>query len=161
MKKNILKNKGFMMVEIVIATSIIAILIISMMSVVQRGISIFRQSLHTIQASYLLEEGAEAVRILRDNEWSNISSLSVQEDQNYYPTYLNNTWTLSTTPNQIGDFTRTVTVSSVNRDPSTGDISSGGALDDGTKLIDVTVSWTEGGENKSKTLSFYISNIFL
>jgi type II secretory pathway pseudopilin PulG len=76
MKKNIFKNKGFMMVEIVIATSIIAILIISMMSVVQRGISISRQSLHTIQAAYLLEEGAEAVRILRDNAWTNISELS-------------------------------------------------------------------------------------
>lgn len=148
------------MIEIVVATSIITILVISMMSVVQRGIVVSRQTLHTIQSAYLLEEGAEAVRIIRDNGWVNISSLSTQPNTNYYLVFNNSTWTLSTTPNQIGNFTRTINVSSVNRDVATGDISSNGNLDSGTKLININVSWPEMGETKNKSLSFYIANIF-
>ena len=160
-KINIKKEKlrGFMMVEIMIATSIMLIITIATMSVVQKGILISHQSLHSVQASFLLEEGGEAVRIFRDSAWSNISNLSL--GTNYYPTFSGNTWTLSATPNNIDNFTRTVTLGSVNRDASTGDIvSSGGILDSGTKLITVNVSWQENGQTISKKLLFYIFDIF-
>lgn len=150
---------GFMMVEILIATSIMLVIVLASMSVVQKGIVVSEQSLGTTQASYLLEEGGEVVRILRDNAWTNISNLSI--GTTYYPTYSSNAWTMSTTPNQIDNFTRTVVVSSVNRDANTGAIvSNGGTLDTGTKLITVNVSWQENGKNMSKSLSFYISDIF-
>ncbi len=155
-----LRSGGFMMVEILIAVSIMVVIVLATMAVVQKGISISRQSLHNAQASFLLEEGGESVRILRDNAWSNISNLSLST--NYYPTFSGGTWTLTTTPNQVGSFTRTVQVFVVNRDATTGDIvSGGGVLDLGTKLITVNVSWSEAGQTVSKNLSFYISNIFL
>ena len=150
---------GFMMVEILIATSIMLVVVLASMSVVQKGIAISYQSLHSTEAAYLLEEGGEAVRILRDGAWTNISNLSI--GTTYYPTYAGSTWTMSTTPNQIDNFTRTVVVSAVNRDSGSGDIvSSGGTPDTGTKLITVTVSWQESGRSMSKSLSFYISDIF-
>ncbi len=149
---------GFMMVEIIIVVSIILVSVLITMSVAQKSIVVSRQVLHISQAAFLLEEGAEAIRIVRDNAWSNISNLTVST--NYYPTLSGNTWILSSTPNTVGIFTRTVSVANVNRDASTGDISSSGTNDAGTKLVTVTVSWTDGGEVASKTLSFYINDIF-
>lgn len=139
--KNILKNKGFLVVEILVAISIITVSILAAMTVAQKSVYVSRQAFHTTQAAFLLEEGAENARIARDNAWSNVAGLNTTE--------------------QIGIFTRTVVASSVNRDSTTKDIvSSGGTLDLGTKLVTVTVSWLEGGVVVTKTLKFYISDIF-
>src|SRR3989344_2084557 len=141
MKKN-LKNKGFMMVEVLVAISIITVSILAAMSVAQKSVHLSRQSFHATQAAFLLEEGAEVVRILRNNAWSNISSLT--PDTNYYPTFSSGNWNLSPTPNTVGIFTRVVTVSNVNRDNTTKDISSSGTDDPATKLVTVSVSWPAG-----------------
>lgn len=134
-----LKNAGFMMVEILVAVSIIAVSIIAAMTVAQKATQVARQALHTAQAAFLLEEGAENARIARDNAWSNMALLNSSE--------------------QIGIFTRTVIAASVNRNGSS-DISASGTDDPNTKLITVTVSWPEGGETITKTLQLYIMNIF-
>jgi Tfp pilus assembly protein PilV len=155
------KNSGFMMVEIVVAAAIIVVSILAAMTVAQKSISVSRQAFHTTQAAFLLEEGAEAVRIVRDNAWSNISVLTA--GTTYYPKFSSGTWTLTTTSSDgiVGIFTRSITFASVNRDNTTKDIvSSGGTVDSGTKLATVTVSWSEGGTTVSKTLQFYIINIF-
>jgi type II secretory pathway pseudopilin PulG len=157
MKKNF-KNKGYMVVEILVAASIITVSVLAATAVAQKSIYVARQSFHATQAGFLLEEGAEAVRTLRDNSWTNISGLSV--NTNYYPTFSGGTWTLSSTPNAVDTFTRTVSIASVNRDNTTKDISSTGTDDLGTKLVTVTVSWKEGGTTVSKILQFYITNIF-
>jgi len=148
---------GFMMVEVMIAISIIVVSVLAVMSVAQKSIYVSRQALHVSQAAFLLEEGAEVVRIFRDNSWDNISNLVNATD--YYPSF-SESWSLSTTPSVVGIFTRKVNISSVNRDVSTGDISSSGVDDAGTKLITVTISWNEGGVVVNKTLSFYITDIF-
>ena len=98
------------------------------------------------------------MRIVRDNDWDNISGLT--NGTNYYPTFSGGTWTLSVTPNTVGIFTRIVTISSVNRDNATKDIASVGTDDPNTKLFTVTVSWPEGAKTVTKNLKFYISNIF-
>lgn len=139
--KKIIKNKGFMVVEILVAISIITASILVAMTVAQKSISVSRQAFHTTQAVFLLEEGAENVRIARDNAWINITALNSSE--------------------LIGIFTRTAVALSVNRDNTSKDIvSSGGTLDPGTKLITVTVLWPEGGVTVTKILQFYITDIF-
>lgn len=147
-----------MIIEVLVAMSIITVSILVTMAVSQKSVFISRQSFHVSQATFLLEEGAEVVRILRDNDWTNISSLTIGVD--YYPIFSAGTWTLSTDSSTIGIFTRKVVVSSVIRDDTTGDISGSGTLDNGTKLITTTVSWDEGGDTINKTLQFYIMNIF-
>ena len=147
-----------MMIEIIVAVSIITVSILAAMAVTQKSVYVSRQAYHATQAAFLLEEGAEAVRIIRDNAWSNISSLTV--GTNYYPTWAGGTWTLSQTANTVVIFTRTVTLASVNRDDTTKDIASAGTNDPGTKLVTVTVSWIEGGTTINKTLQFYIIYIF-
>ncbi|MFA6177807.1 MAG: hypothetical protein WC694_02860 [Candidatus Paceibacterota bacterium] len=140
--KNIFFKKGFMVVEVLIAASIITVSVLAAMTVAQKSIFVSRQALHVTQASFLLEEGAENARIARDNAWSNVASINSSE--------------------QIGIFTRTVVASNTNRDNTTKDIVSvGGVLDPGTKLITVTVFWQEGGQTITKSLQFFISDIFL
>ena len=151
------------MLEILIAVSIVTISVLAATAVTSKAVYLSRQSFHESQAAFLLEEGAEGTRIVRDTGWSNISSLSLAT--NYYLVFSGGTWTLSTSSsnssNPIGIFTRTIVISSVNRDSTTQNIvSSGGVLDSGTKFITVTVSWKEGGSTLTKALSFYLTNIF-
>ena len=145
------------MVEILVAVSIIAISILAAMAVTEKSVTVSRRALNTLQAAFLLEEGAEAVRILRDNAWANISSLSTSTT--YYPTF-SGTWALSTTPSTVGIFTRMVTIANVNRDGTTQDIAASGTDDPKSKLITVTVSWPDGATTISKTLQFYLMDIF-
>lgn len=152
------KNRGFMMVEILVAVSIITASILATMTVAQKSVYVSRQALHTTQAAFLLEEGAEAVRILRDNAWTNISSLTPATD--YYLGFAGGTWTLSLTSDTVDSFTRIVRVEPVNRDDTTKDIAVSGVNDPGTKLVMVTVSWVEGGTILTKNLQFYIMDIF-
>lgn len=147
-----------MIVELLIAVSIITVSILAAMVVSQKSVYVARQAFHTTQAAFLLEEGAEAARIVRDNGWANISGLA--PGTSYYPTFSGGTWTLPTTAHTVGIFTRTVTVAGVSRNSSTQDIVTTGTDDPGTKLITVTVSWPEGGTTTTKTLQFYITDIF-
>lgn len=154
------KSRGFLMVEVLVAISIITVSILSAMSVSQKSVFLFRQAFHTNQATFLLEEGAEVVRIVRDNAWSNISSLS--PGTNYYTKFSGDTWTLTTVANDgvVGIFTRKVVLSNVNRDNVTKDIASVGTDDPATKLVTLTLSWPEGGTTVTKILEFYIIDIF-
>ena len=156
-----LRSGGFMMLEIIIATSIIVVFLLVAMSVAAKAIAFSRQSLHVSQAAFLLEEGAEAVRINRDNAWTNISGLT--PGTNYYLNFSGGSWIFqqsAPSPSQTDNFTRTVVVSNVSRDATTGDIALFGNNDSGTKLVIVTVAWTERGQTLTKTLKFYISDIF-
>ncbi|MEK7081265.1 MAG: hypothetical protein AAB902_02670 [Patescibacteria group bacterium] len=156
--KKIFQKQGFMVIEVLIAVSIITVSILAAMAVSQKSVYVSRQAFHTTQAAFLLEEGAEAVRILRDNAWTNISSLT--PNTNYYPTFSGNTWVLSPTANIVSIFTRTVSIANVNRDNATKDISITGTDDPGTKLVTVTASWPEGAVTVTKILRFYIMDIF-
>lgn len=160
MNKNSRKNKklGFMLIEVLVAVSIITASTLAAMAVAQKSIVLSYRSVNTVQASFLLEEGAEAVRILRDDSWTNISSLNTGAD--YYLEFTGATWTLTTSPAQIGEFTRKINIADVYRDAVSGNISESGNLDAGTKLVTITVSWNEGANTVSKTLQLYITDIF-
>ena len=149
---------GFMLVEVVITTSIIVSSLLVLIAVAQKSISLSRQSLERGEASFILEEGAEAMKIIRDNAWTNISGLTA--GTTYYLSWNGTTWSTTTTASSIGNFTRTVVVAAVNRD-SSDDIALSGTADSGTKKITITVSWPLGDSTTlSKTVSFYVSDIW-
>lgn len=156
--KQISKNSGFSLVEVLVGAAIIVVSVLAVMAVTEKSVAMSRRALHTLQASYLLEEGAEAMRILRDDAWSNVSTLSPSTD--YYLEFSGGTWTVSTTPSLIGIFTRVINIENVNRDFTSGDIDAGGTDDPQAKLATLTISWQEGGETINKTLSFYVMDIF-
>ena len=160
--KNIVNNKnksGFTLIEVLIACMIISTTIFALMSATSKGINLSTKALRQVQASTLIEEGAEAVKSIRDTNWGTISGLTL--NTNYYLSFNANTWTLSTTPPDPIDeiFTRTIIFSQVYRN-SNDDISSSGTIDSNIKKVDVAASWISPSGTNSKDLIFYVANIF-
>jgi Tfp pilus assembly protein PilV len=155
-------EQGFSLVEILVASSILMVSLLSVIMVAGQALSISHRSVNTYVASTLLEEGAEVMRIRRDGAWTNISSLTA--GTTYYPKFdtSTNTWSLTTTSSDgvVGIYTRSVVITAVTRDGSSN-IASSGTADTGTKLVTVTVSWQENtGATISKSLQLYVSDIF-
>jgi prepilin-type N-terminal cleavage/methylation domain-containing protein len=160
MKKSFLKpNLGFSLIEVIIASAIVSSLVLAISFVSTKGITLSNRALKEVQTTNLLSEGAEAVRLIRDNSWTNISSLQV--GTNYYLNFDTNTnlWSLTQTPNTIDYFTRTITVSNVYRDVN-NDIASTGTLDSNSKLFTITTTFNTKDGVITKQLQLYIFNIF-
>ena len=163
--KNISRDDGFTLIEVLIACFIISVTTLALMSAASKGIELSSRALRQAQASMIAEEGVEAVKVIRDADWDTISSLSL--NTNYYLSFNtgSNTWSLQTTPSAnpttpIDDrFTRTIVFSAVYRD-SNDDIAASGTLDSGTRRAVVNTSWQSQGETISKSITFYVSNIF-
>ncbi len=160
-KKCINNSRGFSLVEVLIACAIISLTSIALMSSISKGVELSNRALRQVQASNLTEEGVEAIKSIRDNNWSTISSLSLNTV--YYLSFDSNinSWSLGLTP--VGDidgiFSRKVTFFEVNRD-SNDDIAPVGTLDTGIKKVNVDVSWSTQSGLNTKSLSFYLANIF-
>ncbi|HWC57510.1 MAG TPA: hypothetical protein VG621_00960 [Candidatus Paceibacterota bacterium] len=151
-------SEGFFLIEVVVAASIIATVLIFLLGAIQDSVDASRTSLERTQASYLLEEGAEAVKAIRDGGWSTISALDNATP--YALSWSGSAWSLTTSsPETIDAFTRTVTFDAVSRDSSDTIVASGGTLDAGTRKVTITVSWNAAGGSTSVILPFYIANI--
>ncbi len=152
------KQLGFFLIEVVIASALAGGILISLLGLVQKTVDVSKRSLERTQASYLLEEASEAIKIIRDGAWTNISSLS--NETTYYLSWNGSTWTTTTTPGVIDSFTRTVVLSAVSRDVNDDIVSGSGSYDDPkTRKVTVNVSWTAPSGNQTETLVFYISDI--
>ena len=154
-------KKGLTLAEVVVASAIILILVVALFSAYTAYLKVAFSGINTVKAAFLAEEGIEAVKLLRDQSWTkNIAPLTA--GANYYFAY--NTgmsfWS-TTTPNTFIDslFERKFVLSAVNRDPTTQDISPGGTDDPNTKLVTVSVSWSERGATSSKSVATYVTNI--
>jgi len=162
-----LNQLGFSVIEVLVACMIMSVVTLALMSAATKGIELSGKALKQVQAGLLAEEGAEAVKSIRDNGWTTIANLSVETD--YYLTFdtNSNAWLLvdsSSVTNPItpidGIFTRKIVLSEVYRDNNNDDISTAGTLDDGTKKVSVLVSWTHQGGVVSRNIIFYLANIF-
>jgi type II secretory pathway pseudopilin PulG len=152
--KNISKEKGITAIEALVGVSIAAlILVVSTFTIVQ-----FINTSHTVadktQALYLAEEGQELLRFVRDNDWTNISSLSLGTD--YYLEIKSADITTTTTPETIGKYSRSFTLENVERNGD-DDIVSSGTEDNDSKYVTVTVEW--GSPTQSVTLESILTNI--
>lgn len=159
--QNINNNKGFSLIEVLVACAVISLTSIALMSSISKGVNLSNRALRQVQASNLIEEGVEAIKSIRDNDWNIISNLSL--NTNYYLSFDTNinTWSLGTNPIEAidGIFTRKVIFSQVNRDAN-DDISATGTLDVGIKKVNVEVSWATPSGINFKSLNFYLANIF-
>lgn len=165
MKNNIYNNhlylisRGAGLIEAVAGISIISIFIFSLMLASQLSQKIVGESVRNTQASFLLEEGMEAVKILRDASWSSgIGSLAAGTD--YFFSYNGTTW-ISTNSNVYVDgfFERKFSLNNVYRDAN-DDISALGTLDNGTKKATISVSWRGRTGTTTKIASFYLTDLF-
>lgn len=160
--KNIekIKQRGISVVEVIIASAVISISMISINSVYSNFLQLSLENTSKVQATFLLDEGVESIKTIRSFSWSNIASST--PGVNYYLIWQNNRWQSTTTPNIIDDkFIRKFTVENVYRDPSTLNIVyTGGVLNNDSKLINIDISWNYKGATSTKKTSFYVFNIY-
>ena len=145
--------------EVVIGSAIISLSLIGVISVANNSLRVAELSLRKAQEGYLLLEGGEALRSMRDISWTNISGFST--GTNYYITFSTTTNRFATTSiNSFADgiFERYFTVSNVYRNGS-DDISDSGTLDSGTKKIRINVSWRSRNATTTTFADFYLTNI--
>jgi hypothetical protein len=148
---------GFSLIEIIIGIFMFTVVVLS----------IFGYYKKVLESGFLLEEGVEAVRLLRDGGWTaNIAALT--NGTTYYLSWNGTNWVTTLTPLQVeGIFTRTVTFSAVNRESAAGPtqdniVLSGGVLDPGTRKVNIAVSWMPIGSAalSTETVETYITNMF-
>jgi len=115
------------------------------------------QSTKSIQVAFLLEEGMETVKIIRDSSWNNINNLTT--GNTYFLEFLNHDWIATSTNTYIdGKFERSFVIENVYRDINDDIIVSGGTLDINTKKTTVSVSWHNGKSTSTKSISAYLTN---
>ena len=160
--KKINFKKGFSLVEILVGSSIICLSLVLIINLETSVSRIGFGSLDRVQATMLGEEGVIAIRNMRNSSWNNISSLSDNIKYRIYWSDTSKTWQATTTLILIDNkFDRTVTFYPVNRDVNNFDIvTSGGALDTGTRKFLIEVLWSDSNGTTSKSFSSYIYNIY-
>ncbi len=155
---------GVSIVEVLVASAIIMSSVVAIMGVYSGLTSISVRNTAKVQAGMLLDEGAEALRFMRDVSWStNINPLVNGTTYRLYWDYSvsNYGWRATTTQALIDDeFDRTFVLSSVSRDASNNIVTSGGTTDTGTRKATITVSWFDKTATTSKSIQMYLYNTY-
>jgi len=161
MNLKITKNqKGLSLVEVIIATSIIVIFLTALIGAYSLYLNLSLSNLQKVRATFLAVEGIEAVKILRDTEWSSQIG-PIVSGTDHYIDFTGGTWVATTSALMIDNFfERVFVLSDVNRDASSDITESGGTLDPNTKKVTVTVSWNDKGATSTKVISTFITNLF-
>lgn len=139
--------------------AVISLSLLGVMAVSQLSQRIVGESVRSVQASFLAEEGVEALKILRDKGWQdNIASLNAGAD--YYLEFDGTSWKATATGQMIdGFFTRKFVLENVYRDAD-DDITESGTEDDGSRKATVSVSWQGRNGTTTKNISTYLTDIF-
>ena len=131
-------KKGFSLVEAMLAISVFGLLVTVLSGVLIYGQRSSRSGSDRQKATFLAEEGLEAVRNIRDEDFSNLV------DGQYGLVVSSGHWVLSGTSDESENYTRTIIISSVDED---------------RKQIVSRVEWEEdSGAVKRSELSIYLSN---
>lgn len=165
--KNTKNQKGFGIVEIVIGVSLISVTLFSIFEVSNFALKRSRENENSLKASFLVEEGLEALKVLRDSSWNdNIEPLIADPDKCYFEFDTDTSaWRATTTDIYVdGVFERKFVLSDVCRDINTGDIADCGVSDPNTIKVTVSVSWlAKTGTTTATTtrsISTYLHNLF-
>jgi prepilin-type N-terminal cleavage/methylation domain-containing protein len=150
-------QKGFSLIEVVVSASVLSVFIVSIVVVFQTLLVYSSTTIKHTQASFLAEEGLEAVKSMRDQDWdTHIASLS--SGTTYYLQY-GSVWTSTQTPQYVDSFLRSFTIENVSRDGGGSIVDSGGTNDPNTKKVTATVEWFYKNATSTRTLSTYITNL--
>ena len=117
------KSAGFGIIEIIVAMSIMIIIAATGTSTVLHSFSSNRLGGEETQATLFAQEGVEAVRSIKNQDWTNLSTGTYGLDDS------GGTWALSGSSETEGKFTRQIVISQVQRDSNGDIVDSGGTVD--------------------------------
>lgn len=148
-------NRGFGLLEIVISVAVISVSLFSLAAVSRIAFRAVNESSLDVRANFLMEEGIEALRTIRDRAWSEIGGLQI--GQTYQLVFSEGAWRATTTPQLIdGIFERTFVLDNVLRDANSN-ITSSGTLDIGTRRVTLKRKIVGGQSVEAVT---YLTNLF-
>jgi prepilin-type N-terminal cleavage/methylation domain-containing protein len=154
-----LMNKGFGLVEVMIASAIITVGMLGLISSYSIYLKYAFANQGNVQAAYVAEEGLEAMTFIRDNGWAN-NILTLATSTNYYLVFSNGTWNTTTTEQLIDStYLRTIQLADIERDSSGEMVTTGGTYDPNTKLVTVTVEYFQGQATTTRSMGTYLTNL--
>ena len=140
--RNTTDKKGIAVVEVLVGVSIAAVVLVAASFAIVTFINTSHKISIQTQALYLAEEGIELVHFVRDNDWTNISTLTT--GTTYYLEITPTTVDIGSTPETVGNFSRSLSLENAYRDNTTDSIvangSPGSSEDTDTKYVTVTIS---------------------
>ncbi len=152
------KTRGIGLIEVVVGLSVIFVSMVSVMTAYNFFLKVANNNTMVVKAEFLLEEGVEALRFIRDKSWNDFSNIPT--DTTYHLVFQEGTWLATSTNLYIDDFfERKFSINNVYRD-SGDDISETGVLDDGSRKVIVSVSWFGAGATSTRSTSVYLTNLF-
>lgn len=154
MKEKGIASTGFGLIEVIIVTAIVSTLLAAFLQVGILSLRLLRAQKQDLEATFLAQQGIEAIRSLRDESWTtNIAPLT--NGTSYYPVVENSKWKLRTVPPALIDglYVREIIFNQVFRD-ALDRIASSGTVDPETRHVTSRVTWN----NKQIELITYLTN---
>lgn len=151
-------NKGFGLVEVIVAMSLFLVVTVAGMSTITGSFSTNRLAEEETIAKFYAQSGIDSVRSIKNQGYAN-PFISTDCSLGCGLGLTGPSWSWSGTDNSIGKYTRTITVSEVQRDVSGNVVTSGGTVDSNSKKVTSTVDWLFSPlRNNSVTLVTYLTN---
>lgn len=152
-------QQGILLLEVIVGIAVFFGVFLAFYNLsYQLGIA-QRETVTDVQVTALMTAALEGARAIRDDDWATFAGYD--SDQDYYVVHNGTDWILQTTPIQIlNGYNLSVRLSDVYRDAN-DDIADSGTLDTNTRLVTVTVSWTDSrGTERQDSMSEYLTNLF-
>lgn len=151
------KNRGMGLIEVIIGLAIISTSFLAVVTSYSFFIRVAIRNAETTKANFLVEEGVEVVRFLRDSSWGDFSTLATST--NHYLSFDGGVWMATSSNIYIDDrFERKFVLGDVYRDGA-GDIAPLGTFDEGTRKVEIYVSWPIAGATTTLSAETYLSNL--
>lgn len=147
------EKTGMSLIEVVITSAIILLISSVLISTNLAYFKTTNSNQKTIKATYLIEEGIEAVNFLKNKSWSNLGTVNTD----YYLIWSSDTWLAITTKITVDqNYERKFFTENVNRDSNNDIVLNSGTADINTRKLTVQVSWTDALGTKTKEISSYV-----
>lgn len=144
-------KKGQMLIELLIAIGLLGIFLPVLLTsyLTNTEGKVLREQ--RLTAHHLTVEATEALRIIRESGWD-----AVATNGTFHPQSTGTNWTLSNGSENIGLFTRSISIAEVYRDASGNIVTSGGTADPSTKEVTISISWSQPSTQLMET-TFYLT----
>ena len=151
------QQSGQLLVELLMTVGLFAVISPALLTGFVASTQGKAQQAQRILAVALLRESEEAVRSVREKGWTGFA-----QNGNFHPVENSGTWDLTPGSEEVGDLTREVVISDVQRDGNGQIVSSGGNVDPSTKKVDIVVSWTQPQSSSVSSTTYltrYLDNL--
>lgn len=150
-------KRGFGLIELIVGASLLSIALLGLVGVLATSLRLAEDNERRVKAVFLLEEGMEAVRGIRDYHWNDIANASLGSSLGV--SWTGGRWQFSVGSTTLDGFERAIVLASGYRDANS-DIASTGTLDTNLRKVTVRVAWPTRAGTTTHTIEGYVANIF-